>query len=104
MRWRPGGARVGVARAREGQGGEARAVAGVQATRGVAMSWRWRRETAEARHMAGEAAASDVKQSRGAEQSARGRRRGKGSEGLVCKNREVQGPHCKLKFPTDPNV
>jgi hypothetical protein len=60
-RWRPGGARVGVAHAREGQGGEARAVAGVQATRGVARSWRWRWATAEARHMAREAAVSDMK-------------------------------------------
>jgi hypothetical protein len=25
-----------------------------------------------------------------------------GSEGLVCKNRKIQGPHYKLKFLTDP--
>jgi hypothetical protein len=31
-------------------------VAGVLVTRGAARSWRWRRGTAEARHMAGEAA------------------------------------------------
>jgi hypothetical protein len=30
--------------------------------------------------------------------------REEGSEGLVCKNREVQGPHCKLKFPSDPKA
>jgi hypothetical protein len=29
---------------------------------------------------------------------------GRGSEGLVCKNREVQGPQHKLKFPTDPKA
>jgi hypothetical protein len=64
--------RGGVARTREGQGGGARAVAGVQVTRGVCPSKRWRR---------GEAGAvisgsNDRRQrSRG---GARGRRRGKG--------------------------
>jgi hypothetical protein len=48
--------RDGVARAREGQGGEARAALGLGATRGVARSWRWRRGATEAQHMAGEAA------------------------------------------------
>jgi hypothetical protein len=28
----------------------------------------------------------------------------RGSEGLVCKNRKVHGPHYKLKFPTDPKA
>jgi hypothetical protein len=45
--------RDGVARAREGQGGEARAALGLGATRGVARNWRWRRGAAEAEHMAG---------------------------------------------------
>jgi hypothetical protein len=46
--------RDGVARAREGQGGDARAALGLGATRGVARSWRWRRGATEAQHMAGE--------------------------------------------------
>jgi hypothetical protein len=46
----------GVARAREGQGGEARAALGLGATRGIARSWRWRRGATEAQHMAGQAA------------------------------------------------
>jgi hypothetical protein len=38
----------------------------------------------------------------GAEQGCqRKKKERRGSKGLVCKNREVQGPHCKLKFPTD---
>jgi hypothetical protein len=45
--------RDSVARAREGQKGEARAALGLGATRGVARSWRWRRGAAEAEHMAG---------------------------------------------------
>jgi hypothetical protein len=40
--------RVGVARAREGQGGGARAALGLGATRGVARSWRWHRGAIEA--------------------------------------------------------
>jgi hypothetical protein len=86
MRWQPGGAWVGMARTREGQEGGARAVAGVQVTRGVARSWRWRRGTAEARHMAGEAAASDMKQSRA--ECQRKKKRGGGPRDLlgICKN------------------
>jgi hypothetical protein len=45
--------RVGMARARKGQGGEARAAFGLGSTRGVARSWRWRRGATEAQHMAG---------------------------------------------------
>jgi hypothetical protein len=37
-----------VARARESQGGEARAALGLGVTRGVARSWSWRRGAAEA--------------------------------------------------------
>jgi hypothetical protein len=44
----------GVARAREGQGGEARAALGLGATRGVARSWRWHRGATKAQHMAQE--------------------------------------------------
>jgi hypothetical protein len=46
--------RHGVACAREGQGGEARAALRLGATRGVARSWRWRRGATKAQHMAGE--------------------------------------------------
>jgi hypothetical protein len=68
--------RVGVARAREGQGGGARAALGLGSTRGVARSWRWRRGATEAQHMAGETvltpAAGVQRRSRGV---ARGGRR-----------------------------
>jgi hypothetical protein len=47
--------RDGVARAREGHGGEARAALGLGSTRGIARSWRWRRGATEVQHMAGEA-------------------------------------------------
>jgi hypothetical protein len=40
--------RDGVARAQESQGGGARAALGLEATRGAARSWRWRRGAAEA--------------------------------------------------------
>jgi hypothetical protein len=46
----------GVARAQEGQGGEARVALGLGSTRGEARNWRWRRGAAEAQHLAGEAA------------------------------------------------
>jgi hypothetical protein len=42
-RWRPGGARVGVARAGEASGGDARAVLGLGTTCGGDGSRRWRR-------------------------------------------------------------
>jgi hypothetical protein len=91
----------GMAYAREGQGGGARAVAGVQLTRGVCPSRRWRRGEAGAA-MSG---SDDRRQrSRGAEEVPEEGEEGKGSEGLVCKNRKIQGPHYKLKFPTDPKA
>jgi hypothetical protein len=43
VRWRPGGARVGMARAGETSGGDARAVLGLGTTRGGDGSRRWRR-------------------------------------------------------------
>jgi hypothetical protein len=42
VRWRPGGARVGVARAGEASGGDAREVLGLGMMRGGAGSRRWR--------------------------------------------------------------
>jgi hypothetical protein len=42
-RWRPGGARVGMARAGEASGEDARAVLGLGTTRGGGGSRRWRR-------------------------------------------------------------
>jgi hypothetical protein len=42
-RWQAAVPRGDVARVREGQGGGARAVTGVQVTRGVCPRWRWRR-------------------------------------------------------------
>jgi hypothetical protein len=41
VRWRPGGARVGVARAGEASGEDARAVLGLGSTRGGDGSRRW---------------------------------------------------------------
>jgi hypothetical protein len=65
----------GVARAREGQGGEARAVLELGVTRGGECSRRWRRGRSG---VAVSGADDRGRGARGAEQSARGRRRGKG--------------------------
>jgi hypothetical protein len=46
--------RDSVARAQEGQRGEARAALGLGSMRGEARNWRWRWGAAEAQHMAGE--------------------------------------------------
>jgi hypothetical protein len=51
--------------------------------------------------MAGGGAAVEEQRSRGEAPEEEKERR---SKGLVCKNREVQGPHCKVKFPTDPKA
>jgi hypothetical protein len=75
-RWRPGGARVGVARARDGQGGGARAVLGLGVTRGGEGGRRWRRGGAGTT-----VSGADGRWQRSTEQSracARGGRRGKG--------------------------
>jgi hypothetical protein len=98
VRWRAAEPRGGVARAREGQGGGARAVAGVQVMRGAAGSWRWRGAAGNGGRR---------RYSRGAEEQSRApeeEEEERGSEGLICKNRKIQGPHCKLKFPTDPKA
>jgi hypothetical protein len=45
--------------------------------------------------------------SKGAEEQSRCQRKKKrerGFEGLVCKNRKIQGPYYKLKFSTDPKA
>jgi hypothetical protein len=60
----------------------------------VARSRRWRLGAAEAQHMAGEAAASDAKQSRA---GARGRRR-EGVRRTFLEFAKPQGSHCKLNF------
>jgi hypothetical protein len=79
-----------VARAREVQGGEARVATGVQVTRGAARSWRWRRGTAEAWHMAGEAALTSAAEEQRVKQRRCQRRetRGGGPRDLVgnCEN------------------
>jgi hypothetical protein len=83
---RPGGVQVGVARARKDQQGRAGAAAGVQVTRGVCPSRRWR--------LGGVRAAvggAGSRWQRGAEEQSKApeeeEERG-GSEGLVCKNRK----------------
>jgi hypothetical protein len=86
--------RGGVARAREGQGGEARAVAGVQVTRGVCPSRRWRRGEAVAA-MSG----SDDRQQR-SRGGARGRRRGKGGlKDMFAKTKKSRDLTVNWNFP-----
>jgi hypothetical protein len=81
--------RNGVARAREGQGGAARAALGLGATRGVARSWRWRQGAAEVEHMAGEAALTPAAGVQRAKQRNRQRRKKRegGPRGLVGKTK-----------------
>jgi hypothetical protein len=75
MRWRPGGVRVGVARAREGQGGGARVVLGLGTTRGGEGGRRWLRGGAGA---AVSGADGRWRRNRGQSKAcARGGRRGK---------------------------
>jgi hypothetical protein len=77
-RWRPGGAQVGVARAGKASRGGKRDRGRGRPTRGVCSSRRWRRGGAGAT-LSG---ADNRRQgSRGAEQGARGRRRGEGVRG-----------------------
>jgi hypothetical protein len=82
--------RDGVARAQEGQGGGARAALRLGATRGAARSWRWRREAAEAQHMAGEAALTPAAGVQRAKQRScqRRKKRGGGPGDFIgnCKN------------------
>jgi hypothetical protein len=61
---------------REGQGEGARAVAGVQVTRGTARSWRWRRGAAGATGSSADTGGKEAEQ--GSRAGDRGRRRGKG--------------------------
>jgi hypothetical protein len=82
--------RDGVAPAREGQGGEARAAFGLGATRGEARNWRWCRGATEAQHMAGEAALTLAAGLQRAKQRScqRRKKRGGGPTDFVgnCKN------------------
>jgi hypothetical protein len=65
-------------------------VTGVPVTRGAARSWRWRRGTAGARHMAGKVALTPAAEEQRAKQSMCQRRktRGGGPRDLIgnCKN------------------
>jgi hypothetical protein len=65
-----------VARAQEGQGEGARAVAGVQVTRGMARSSRWRRGAAGTTGSGADTGGREAEQ--GSRAGARGRRRGEG--------------------------
>jgi hypothetical protein len=80
---RPGGIRVGVARGGKGQQGRAGAAAGVQVTRGVCPSRRWRRGGARAA-----VGGADSRRQRGRVGVPEEEEEGGGSEGLVCKNRK----------------
>jgi hypothetical protein len=78
-----------VASAREARGGEARAVAGVQVTRGTARSWRWRRGAAGAMGSGADTGSREVEQ--GSRAGARGRRRGKGVRGTPLEFAKISG-------------
>jgi hypothetical protein len=89
MRWRPGGARVGMARTREGQGGGARAALGLGTTRGGDGSRRWRRGGAGAA-----VSGTDGRQQRSRGQSracARGGRRGKEVRSTLLEFAKISG-------------
>jgi hypothetical protein len=95
-RWHSAGARAG------GENGVASAGRPEERRLGRRSSWGRRVEVKSSRRWRGAAGNGGQQRcSTGAEQGRQRKKRG-GSEGLVCKNKEVQGPHCKLKFPTDP--
>jgi hypothetical protein len=100
-RWRTAEPRGGVARAREGQGGGARAVARLGATCGGEGSKRWNRGGAGAA-----VSSSDDRQqrSRGAGQVLEEEEEGRGSQGLPWNLQKSQGSHYVLNFPTDPKL
>jgi hypothetical protein len=81
--------RDGVARAQEGQGGEARAALGLGSTRGEGRNWRWRRGVAKVEHMAGEAVLTPAAGVQRAKQRNRQRRKKRegGPRGLVGKTK-----------------
>jgi hypothetical protein len=76
-----------VARAREGQGGGARAVADVQVTRGAARSWMWRRGGAGATGSGTDTGGREAEQGSRAGAKRRKKREG-GPRGLfgICGN------------------
>jgi hypothetical protein len=91
----------GVARAREGQGGGARAALGLGATRGAARSWRWHRGAAEARHMAGEAVLTPAAEKQRAKQRRcqRRKKREGGPWGLIGKSKNLRDFTVNRNFP-----
>jgi hypothetical protein len=93
--------RDGVAHAREGQGGGARAVLGLGSTRGVARNWRWRRGAAEAQHMAGEAALTPAAEELQAKQRRCQRRKKRvgGPRGFVGNCKNFRGFTVNRNFP-----
>jgi hypothetical protein len=93
--------RDGVARAQEGQGGEARAALGLGATRGVARNWRWHRGATEVQYMAGEAALTPAAGVQRAEQRScqRRKKRGGGPRDLVGNCKNLRDITVNKKFP-----
>jgi hypothetical protein len=90
-----------VARAREGQGGGARAALRLGATRGAARSWRWRRGAAEARHMVGEVMLTPAAEKQRAKQRRcqRRKKREGGPRGLIGKSKNLRDFSVNRNFP-----
>jgi hypothetical protein len=93
--------RDGVARAQESQGGGARAVLGLGATRGAARSWRWHRGAAEAQQMAGEAALTPAAEEQRAKQRRcqRRKKREGGPRGLIGNYKNLRDCTVNRNFP-----
>jgi hypothetical protein len=93
--------RNGVACAREGQEGGARAAFGLGATRGVARSWRWRRGATEAQHIAGEAVLTPAAGEQRAKQRncQRRKKREGGPRGLIGKSKNLRDFTVNKNFP-----
>jgi hypothetical protein len=93
--------RNGVACAREGKEGGARAAFGLGATRGVARNWRWLQGAVEAQHMAGEAVltpAAEVQRAKQRNCQRRKKREG-GPRGLIGKSKNLRDFTINRNFP-----
>jgi hypothetical protein len=105
VRWRTAEPRGGVARARESQGGGARAVLGLETTRGGDGSKRWCRggsgAVVSSANTSGRGAAGEAG---GAEHVPEEEEEGRGSEVPRWNLEKPQGLHYKQNFPTDPKL
>jgi hypothetical protein len=103
-RWRPGGAQVGVARAGEASGGDARAVLGLGMTRGGNGSRRWCWGGSGAAVSSADTSGRGTAGEAGGAEHVPEEEEGRGSEGPRWNLQKPQGLLYKLDFPTDTKL